>query len=795
FYFPLPQDASISGFAMWIGGELVEADVVEKQRAREIFETILRERRDPALLEWAGGNIFKARVFPIVREKRIRITYTQVLPKVRNEYRYHYGLQSDMLRLTPLKQLVIDVRLHSAEPIESVRCPSHPMRIRMTDHSARAEFDAEEYVPKRDFELRVRTKATEKGVTLLSHVRGEDGYFMLLVGAPEKEETRADPARESEPVCALVMADTSGSMAGPQAKTQVRFIEALVASLGEKDLFNLMTCDVDQRWAFERPVAVTGPNLEKALEFLEKRRPLGWSDLDGAFRAVMKEADGRTHVVYVGDGVPTTGTADPAVCGKRIRRMYGGKGNFHAVAPGSAYESAVLRAVASLGNGSMRVIGGGTDPVSAALQLVREITVPSVKNLRVELKGVPVAALYPGDLPNLPAGRQQIVVGRYRPGSGEGSCRVKVSGALEGREVTYGCEAPLGEERTDNSFIPRLWARAHLDHLLAQGRTPVIRDRIIALSEDYNIITPYTSFLVLESDEDRKRFRVTKRLRMRDAEAFFAEGRDRADFELTRKQMLVARRWRKNLRARVLRTLAGLNRHLTLWIARTPDRYGGGYRLRSGAEEAMPPMMGMRESAASRPVFMDAPAEGLDALETEAWEPAGETPDLQGELPETLEESKEESVAFDLNADADLDPGEPLSRAQFAARNLRAFGGNIGVGGGVGGRYGAAAHSSRGVADAIAGKKVQDALFRRNVQYAIRGSFPELPALPPKGEKTAWSADVEALVKSIDRRRIIGGGEGGFRISMSRGRPGRRGRPHGASSHYLVSSRAWVSYF
>ncbi len=82
FHFPLPQDASISGFGMWIGNDLVEADVVEKQRAREIYETILREKRDPGLLEWTGGNIFKARVFPIEAdsEKRIKIIYTQVLP-------------------------------------------------------------------------------------------------------------------------------------------------------------------------------------------------------------------------------------------------------------------------------------------------------------------------------------------------------------------------------------------------------------------------------------------------------------------------------------------------------------------------------------------------------------------------------------------------------------------------------------------------------------------------------------------------------------------------------------------
>jgi hypothetical protein len=96
FHFPLPQDASISGFGMWIGDKLVEADVVEKQRAREIYETILREKRDPGLLEWAGGNIFKARVYPIPAhsEKRIRISYTQVLPLKGNRYRYSYALQS-----------------------------------------------------------------------------------------------------------------------------------------------------------------------------------------------------------------------------------------------------------------------------------------------------------------------------------------------------------------------------------------------------------------------------------------------------------------------------------------------------------------------------------------------------------------------------------------------------------------------------------------------------------------------------------------------------------------------------
>ena len=165
FYFPLPQDASISGFGMWIGDELVEADVVEKQRAREIYETILRERRDPGLLEWTGGNIFKARVFPIEgrSEKRIKITYTQVLPLRNNRYRYSYALQSELLKQHPLRELAIDVKVSSALPLGEVACPTHLARIDRTPEAAHVEFTAQEYTPDRDFEVRGRSRRRPAG--------------------------------------------------------------------------------------------------------------------------------------------------------------------------------------------------------------------------------------------------------------------------------------------------------------------------------------------------------------------------------------------------------------------------------------------------------------------------------------------------------------------------------------------------------------------------------------------------------------------------------------------------------
>src|SRR4029078_2504694 len=164
-----------------LGSALVEADVVEKQRAREIFETILRENRDPGLLEWTGGNIFKARVFPIepFSEKRIKITYTQVLPRRATRYRYSYGLHSELLRTRPLRELALSVTVNSALPLKEIRCATHPARVQQTAHSGQVEFAAQEYSPTRDFEVACEIDGRQSDVVVIPHRRGEDGYLLM----------------------------------------------------------------------------------------------------------------------------------------------------------------------------------------------------------------------------------------------------------------------------------------------------------------------------------------------------------------------------------------------------------------------------------------------------------------------------------------------------------------------------------------------------------------------------------------------------------------------------------------
>jgi tetratricopeptide (TPR) repeat protein len=606
FHFPLPADASISGFGMWIGDKLVEADIVEKQRAREIYETILREKRDPGLLEWTGGNIFKARVYPIPgkSEKRIKIVYTQVLPRQGGSYRYSYALQSDLLRQNPLRQLDLEVTVSSTQPLAGVTCPTHQTRNQATEHAARVEFSAQKYTPTRDFEVVVQTAGQTPDVVFIPHQRGDDGYFLLQLQPPAdaagwKRDVLPDELPGGEPLDLLVLADTSASMDQSSRRTQGELLAALLGSLSPKDTFNLAMCDVDCLWAFETPQKAEEKAVAAAREQLAKRRSLGWTNLDRAFEAVAAKVQPGTQVVYLGDGIVTTGDMDGPAFVQRLQRLFGGKGTaLHAVAVSRSYDQAVLRGIASVGGGSLREGSGEVGPQQTAKNLMAEITRPALRNIQLEFKGIRTARVYPRVLPNVPAGTQQIVLGRYLPQAAQQRGEVVVTGTLDGKLVTYrttfevpstqysvpstqpvSAPNPKSEIRnpksdSDASFIPRLWARMHLDELLAQGTSQEVQDEIINLSEEFHLMTPYTSLLILETDADRERFKVKRRFQMRDGERFFADARDVAQYQLVQQQMQRAGLWRQGLRMNVLSLLADLGRDREVIEAAQPlDQY------------------------------------------------------------------------------------------------------------------------------------------------------------------------------------------------------------------------------
>ncbi len=571
FHFPLPQDASISGFGMWIGNDLIEADVVEKQRAREIYETILREKRDPGLLEWTSGNLFKARVFPIEprSEKRVKIVYTQVLPLRAQRYRYTYGLRSDLLQTKPLRELSLSVTVNSALPLKSISCPSHAVRTQQTGHSAQVEFTAQEYTPTRDFEVVCELDRTQADVVAIPHRRGDDGYLLVQLTPPGGQGNwQREVLPDGQPLHLVLLCDTSASMDSENRKHQAEFVTTVLSSLGADDRFQLAACDVGTVWAFGEPVAADAEHISLARTFLDERLSLGWTNLDRAFTDVIQKAPADAHVIYIGDGIVSAGDTDASNFVKRVNLLFGTsteankdqRRTFHAIGVGNTTELVALRGIALSGGGSVRMIAGEQSSSVVALELLNEIAQPGLRDLKVEFKGVKVAAVYPDRLPNLPAGMQQILVARYLPQGADQQGEIIVTGRRGSETVRFAAKVEFKDAEDGNSFIPRLWARSHLDQLLGQGNSPAIQDEIIRLSEEFHIITPYTSLLVLETDADRERFGVKRRYEMRDGERFFAEGRDAAQFDLLQAQMKRAGDWRQGLRRQALRSLASWGR-------------------------------------------------------------------------------------------------------------------------------------------------------------------------------------------------------------------------------------------
>ena len=766
FFFPLPPDASISGFGMWIGGELVEADVVERQRARRIFEDIKRRKKDPGLLEWSGGNLFKARVFPIEphAEKRIRIRYTQVLPLEGNVVRYRYALRSELLRAHPLRELRMDFKISMVRRILDLRSPTHPCRITKTEHAGSVEFAASSFTPDRDFELAIRVDRDE-ALELVAHRRGPDGYFALLLAPGDPGGGGRAEIPDGKPVEVLLVADTSASIGERARREQADFIQALLGMLGPKDRFRLVCADVEARWFDEESRPPTEENLEAALAFLEARPSLGWTDFEKCFSEIFEKARPGSLVVYLGDGMPTAGEETRAGVAARLPELAKDRDLVcHAVSIGNAVDPLVLRSLASIGGGT--VFDAASDPARAAGRLLGEALRPSLKDLEVEIRGMRTAMLHPASPPNLPLGRQQILLGRFRPSEKPIRGEVLVRGVLEGKRVTYRKAFVLDPADRGNSFLPRLWARRHIDALLAEGLGGKIRERVLSLSREYGIITPLTSFLVLESDEERARYGVERRVRMRDGEEYFAEGRSHADRELRRKLLATSKRWRVRLRARMLREIRGLGTDLVaegipfgVQFRRGnlgfPGAKAGGYR---GPGDSFAPTTGgvrTKWKGASESLGIRGRAEGKASRAARKVADAGEVEEEfeeEGLEAEPGEPPFGEEGALTLPSEESFDDLDLDSEKRVAAKRLRraaAYDSGFLAGPTSPGPLREAPHELRMDREAgFSGRRPDPGIFREF-------GFPELPpskSPAAKPDTRTWTEEVRNLVGILDRR-------------------------------------------
>src|ERR1017187_9492938 len=313
YLFPVPKGAQINKFAMDIGGKQVEAELLPADKARRIYEDIVRKLKDPALLEYADRDVFKVRIFPIEpnSKKRITLSYTQLLKADNGLMSYVYPLNTEKFSAKPIRNVSIKVDLESKRPLKSIYSPSHSVEVkRHGADRATAGFEASDVQPDTDFALYFAPEKDEIGVNLLTHRKSdEDGYFLLLaspgVDVKEKQVVMKDVA---------FVLDTSGSMAGKKLEQARKALQFCVENLNDADRFEIIRFSTEVEPLFEKLVKATAQNRAKANDFIKDLKPIGGTAIDDALRKALALRPGGEDrpfvVIFLTDGRPTIGTTD-----------------------------------------------------------------------------------------------------------------------------------------------------------------------------------------------------------------------------------------------------------------------------------------------------------------------------------------------------------------------------------------------------------------------------------------------------------------------------------------------------
>jgi Ca-activated chloride channel family protein len=500
YIFPIPGDATVDQFTMVVDGQPVEARVLSADEARAIYEEIVRKMRDPALLELIGRGAIQASIFPIEpgAERLIQIRYQQALTADHGLVRYVYPFRNERFSAMPLESASIRVEIASTAPLRAIYSPSHAIATnRIDDNHATVGWEATAVTATEDFELFYTTSDSGIGVNLVSYFdpgTGE-GTFLLLA---------APGIRTNQPVVAkdvIVVLDTSGSMEGEKIEQAKGALRSILDRLNTGDRFTIVEFSTGVR-TFSNEL-LSPDQAPAALDWVQNLQATGGTDINGGLQTALSLVDaGRpTYILFLTDGQPTEGEVNiPAILGNVTVNAPDGIRLF-SFGVGDDVDTVLLDTIAQQNHGASVYVRPGEALDQAVGELYGKISTPVLTDLSLIVDGAQIEELFPAPLPDLYAGSQAIIAGRYRVG---GPVTITLSGQVNGEQQSFIYEGQSLSTEGGQESLPRLWATRKIGYLLTQirlyGENSEWVQAIVDLSVRFGIVTPYTSYLITEDD-------------------------------------------------------------------------------------------------------------------------------------------------------------------------------------------------------------------------------------------------------------------------------------------------------
>lgn len=500
YMFPIPVGATISEFVLWIDGEPVDGKVLTREEARQTYEDIVRTTRDPALLEYIDRAAVQASIYPIAPggTRRIELEYTEVLTAESGLFHYRYPLNTEKFSTVPLEEVSISVKVESSVPIRALYSPSHEISIdRENDFEFLVGYEAYDVTPDKDFDLFFSIAEDEFGLNLISYrdrFSDEDGFFLLLA-APSVE---VDPELSIAKDVILVL-DRSGSMEGEKFQQAQQALQFILNHLNPEDRFNIIVFSTGTT-SYARSLRPAS-EAEDASRWVDSLSARGSTDINLALLEALAISgkERPTMIIFLTDGLPTEGVTDTAEIVENVQDNSPENVRLFAFGIGYDVDTFLLDTLAQSNHGATTYVTPDQAIDETVSGFYAKVNDPVLTDVGIDFGDVIVYDIYPEPLPDLFAGSQLVLVGRYK---GSGFETVTLTGEVNGELQEFRYAEQRFRRSGGAEFLPRLWATRKIGALLnevrLQGPEEELVDQIVRLSIRYGIITPYTSFLVTE---------------------------------------------------------------------------------------------------------------------------------------------------------------------------------------------------------------------------------------------------------------------------------------------------------
>ena len=545
YLFPVPSDAAIDSMTLVVNGKEFKAQLLKADEARKIYEDIVRQKKDPALLQYVGYNLYKTSAFPLEVGKpaNIQITYKVICKKDSGSVEVFYPMSGDQFSSKEIKEVKIVTDIKSKNPLAGIYSPTNDVNIQQAKpNQAIVTYEAKNVTTANDFILYYNQTGEDIAASIITHQpqTNKDGYFLLML-SPNVHAKKSEKQKATPKDIVLVI-DTSGSMVGEKFTQATDALKYALEKLNPQDRFNIVAYSDSVNTFYKSMKLASKENIKKAIEDLDRISASGGTNINDALKTAMScfqekiKVDGKEvknnrpkYLIFMTDGQATVGELSLKGIVDNCKKANKLHARLFTFGVGFRANVRLLDMLVQTNRGKSDYVKPKQNIEKVIASLCNKIQNPVMTNLKIEIDGIKLSQVYPQIMPDLFKGDQIVLAGRYDPRGlakfptskdGDKLVKMKLTGMYLGetKEFTYTLCIKSNADRPGYDFVDSLWATRRVGFLMDQiqvnqSNNKEIIDELIRLSVQYGIITPYTSFLAdernvgksLESDKIQTR--------------------------------------------------------------------------------------------------------------------------------------------------------------------------------------------------------------------------------------------------------------------------------------------------